>query len=337
MVNRERSGRHEADGGKANDGMTQALANPRNARAVAIELAPLGVPLRMECAPAMAEAIAAASRGWEGCAERSSTPLRLRIEASPTLSGTGDVTIRADSDRLALRAPGAVARVEVGDGFAGCAISAQYLESPHDLRQDVLEPLVLMMLTRRDRTPLHAAAFIADGLAILLAGRTGAGKSCLARAADAAGFQVLSEDTVYVQLIPHLRIWGWPVAAHLLPQDSPDRTGPTRLRGGTVKHVVTLRSASHAAIACDRAVLCLLSRAPDGEVVLAPLPVAEVEERLWPLDEGFDLMPGPIAKALALLATGGAWDLRLSDDPSEAVRLLAASLPRLRERGRPVG
>ena len=58
---------------------------------------------------------------------------------------------------------------------------------------------------------------------------------------------------------------------------------------------------------------------------------ADVEARLWPLDEGFDLLPGPIAKAVARLSASGAWDLRLSADPAEAVRLLVASLPRLKD------
>jgi hypothetical protein len=306
-----------------------------NLGTVAVEFAPLDVPLRIECRQAASSAIAAACRGWEGCANGPLAPLRLRIRPSNALSGTGDVAIRADSARITLRGPGVTGHAEIGHGVADCAVSAAYLEHPVALRQEVLEPLVLMMLTRRDRTPLHAAAFVADGLAILLAGRTGAGKSCMARAADAAGFQVLSEDTVYVQLTPRLRVWGWPIATHLLPRDAPDLAGPTRLRGGKVKHVVALRSASPAAIACDRAVLCLLSRAEDGAAALGPVPAAEIEERLWPLDEGFDLLPGPIARALARLAADGAWDLRLSTDPAEAVRLLAASLRRLRERRRP--
>jgi hypothetical protein len=318
--------------------MNIALDIPsENGSADALRLAPLGVPLRIECAPAASGPIAAACRGWEGRANGPSAPLRLRLRSSHALSGTGEVAIRADSTRITLRGPGVIGRAEVGLGFADCLVSSAYLESPAALRQEVLDPLVLMLLTRRDRTPLHAAAFIADDVAILLAGRAGAGKSCLARAADTAGFQVLSEDTVYVQLTPRLTVWGWPTVAHLLPRDAPDPTAPIRERGGRVKHVVALRSASQAAIACNRAVLCLLSRAQDGEPALGPIPPAEVEDRLWPLDEGFDLLPGPIAKVLARLAADGAWDLRLSADPAQAVRLLAADLPRLEGRRQPPG
>jgi hypothetical protein len=62
-----------------------------------------------------------------------------------------------------------------------------------------------------------------------------------------------------------------------------------------------------------------------------------VEARLWPLDAGFVLLPGPIARALARLSAGGGWDLRLSDEPADAIHLLMANLPRLAERGRPPG
>ncbi len=314
--------------------MTLARDNlSRTTGAVIIELAPLGVPLRVECPSAIADTVAGACRGWEGCTDIPSVPLRLSVALSPGLSGVGQLAIQADSEHLTVRGSGVAARADVGAGAADCAVSAEFLADAVALRQDVLEPLVLMMLTRRDRTPLHAAAFVADGLAILLAGRTGAGKSCLARAADAAGFQVLAEDTVYVQLAPRLRVWGWPLATHLLPGDAPDLAGPTRLRGGTVKHVVPRRSALDVAVACDRAVLGLRSRSENGEATLEPLTADEVEERLWPLDEGFDLLPGPIARALARLTADGAWDLRLSPDPAEAVRLLAANLPRLGERG----
>ena len=312
--------------------MNFALDNTwKKAGGARLKLAPLDVPLCIESASMESAAIAAACAGWEGSPD-GSPAMRVRIEVSAALSGTSDAQIRCNGQRLTICGAGVSACAEVEHGFADCVISREYLADPVVLRQEVLEPLVLMLLTRRDRTPVHASAFVIDGLAILLAGRTGAGKSCLARAADSLGFQVLAEDTVFVQLAPLFKVRGWPAAAHLLPRDAPDAAGPTRLRGGKVKHVVPLRSASRAAIACERAVLCLLSSPPrDSAPTLVRISAAAVEERLWPLDEGFDLLPGPIAKAVATLSAGGAWDLSLSADPAEAVRLLAASLPQLRK------
>lgn len=296
---------------------------------VTLELAPLDVPLRVECTGVAHDAIVAACRGWEGRGGPSDG-LRLRVERSPGLSGTGDVAIDVSHGRMTVQGHGVAGQAELDRGFAHCAVSAQYAEDPDRLRQEVLEPLVLMTLSHRDRTPLHASAFLVDDLVVLLAGRAGAGKSCLARAADSAGFQVLSDDTVFVQLAPRLTVWGWPTVVHLLARDAPGSAGPTRVRNGKVKQVVPLRSASPRAIACNRAVLCFLSQS-SGKPTLRPMSPAAADERLWPLDEGFDLLPGPIAKAAARLSAGGAWDLRLSKDPAEAVRLLAASVPRLRK------
>ena len=311
--------------------MDMALGNPAAATGpVTVKLAPLDVPLDLEWGTGAARGgIAAACHGWEGDADPLVPPLRLRLDASPTLTGTGGTRMQVDGAIVAIRGPGVLAQAELDEGFARCTVSVGYLHNPAALRREVLEPLVLMLLTRRDRTPFHASGFVADGVAVLLAGRSGAGKSCLASAADVAGFQVLSDDTVFVQLAPALKAWGWPTAAHLLARDAPGAAGPTRLRKGKVKHVVSLRSASHAPIACEQAALCLLSRG--DEPALGRISPAEARARLWPLDEGFDRLPRQLAKVIDRLSAGGAWDLRLSTDPAAAIRLLAANLPRLKE------
>lgn len=301
--------------------------------AATLRFAPLDVPLHIEIAQARAaDAVAAACHGWEGDGGQA-VPLRLRIDASPALAGIGHAAMHVQGSIARIRGPGVRAHARLDQGLARCAVSDEYLEKPTALCQDILEPLVLMLLTRRDRTPLHASGFVIDGLAVLLAGRSGAGKSCLAQAADLAGLQVLSDDAVFVQLEPRLKVWGWPGAAHLLTTDAPDAAGPTRSRKGKVKQIVPLRSASLAAVSCDQAVLCCLSRG--AEPTISRIPVAGVVERLWPLDEGFDLLPGPIARTVAGLSARGAWDLRLSSHPAEAIRLLAANLPRLRETAAP--
>jgi hypothetical protein len=230
---------------------------------------------------------------------------------------------------MEIEGQGVRARAEPDHRSARCFVSSDYLADPRRLREQVLEPLILMLVTAQDRAPLHASGFIVGGVAVVLAGRSGSGKSCLARAADAAGFQLLSDDVVYVQRSPRLRVWGWPSAAHLLPQDAADGNWPIRIRNSKAKYAIPLRSASAVAIGCDRAVLCVLTR---GEtVVLKPIDAAEARLRLWPLDPGFDLLPEAIGAAVESIAASGAWELRLSTDPGEALRLLVASLPELRQ------
>lgn len=298
-------------------------------------LAPLEVPLRLELARGIEpQEIAAACQGWDMPVRSHDGALRLGIGLSSTLTGTGEAALQIADSGMTISGPGVAARVDLAENTATCAVSREYLLDPLALRRDVLEPAVLMLLTRRDRTPLHASAFIVDGTAILLAGRSGAGKSCLARAADVLDLQVLSDDTVFIQLAPSLKIWGWPTAAHLLPQDAAEAAGPLRERNGKMKRVVPLRSASDAAIACERAVLCVLSRGKG--VSLNPISDSEVNRRLWPLDEGFDLLPEPSARVIAALSAHGAWELRLSDNPSDAIRLLAANLQKLTETACPI-
>jgi len=296
-------------------------------------LAPLDVPLLVEVRrPRHASAVAAACGGWDGSPPPPARAIHLRVSESSRQAGTGDAKISVAGAIMEIRGPGVVARAHLDRRAAVCSISREYLAAPDRLRDEVLEPLILMLLTQQDRTPIHASGFVVEDLAILLAGRSGAGKSCLAKAADAAGFQLLSDDTVYVQRLPSLRVWGWPAAAHLLPRDAGGDNWPTRIRNGRMKHVVPLRSASAMAVSCRRAVLCVLAR---GErVALTPISAGEALNRLWPLDPGYHLLPGPTQAAVRTLASHGAWELRLSDDPAEAIGLVTSSLPQLAEPGR---
>jgi hypothetical protein len=51
---------------------------------------------------------------------------------------------------------------------------------------------------------------------------------------------------------------------------------------------------------------------------------------MWPLDEGFDRLAGPIAQVVGRLTADGAWELHLTADPAAAIRLLAASVSQLK-------
>lgn len=313
--------------------MTVATArSPVSAISARFSLAPLDVPVLVDVRQAHhAPAIAAACGGWDGRPAPRERAIHLKVAVSNRQTRTGDAKISIAGATMDIRGPGVAARARLDRRTAVCSISREYLAAPDRLRNEVLEPLVLMLVTLQDRAPIHASGFVVDGLAVLLAGRSGAGKSCLARAADAAGLQLLSDDSVYVQRRPELRVWGWPTVAHLLPRDSAGEHWPTRMRNGRAKHVVPLRSASPVAVSCRRAVLCVLDRG-DG-VALTRLTADEAVERLWPLDPGYHLLPGPIRDAVTTLASQGAWKLQLSDDPAEAIELIAASLPQLAESG----
>ena len=93
-----------------------ALDNPSAKAGVTLRLAPLAVPLNVECAHAARDAIGAACRGWEGVASTRSAPLALRIETSPALSGSGHAEITVDGSHMTVRGPGVMARADVDEG-----------------------------------------------------------------------------------------------------------------------------------------------------------------------------------------------------------------------------
>jgi hypothetical protein len=273
--------------------------------------------------------LATACRGWRGVPS-SRASLDLRIEACGSSEEAGDIAITIDGAVMHVRGGGVEGMADPATGRARCRVPPGHLASPDLLRSEVLEPLVLHLLGRNDRAPVHASCFVAGDLAILLAGPSGSGKSCLALAADAAGFPVLSEDVVYVQLRPQLRIWGWPGPVHLLPANTPPGGRfPTRVRNGKTKLAVPLTKAGPAATSHAPPVFCLLERG--NSVSLDRLSPEAAIHRLAHLEPGFDTLAGEVRAAHRALTRHCAWQLTLSADPAEAIRFVAASLARLRD------
>lgn len=307
------------------------LSGPIDGAAACLMLAPLGIPLEVELVGwDDAGKLAAACRQWRGAPTCSAPHLRLRLQADGDLDEDAAVRITIEDGVMYLRGGGVAGTAEPNSGLANCRVPMRYLGSPDLLRSEILEPLVLYLLGRNDRAPVHASCFVAGDLAVLLSGPSGSGKSCLALAADAAGFAVLSEDIVYVQLRPQPKVWGWAGPAHLLPANAPrDRTFATRVRNGKSKLAVPLGAAGSAVASPSQAVFCLLAR---GEAVaierLQPDDALRGLERLEP---GFDVMAEEVRAAHAALTRKGAWRLTLSADPDEAIRCLVANLAKLRE------
>jgi hypothetical protein len=181
---------------------------------------------------------------------------------------------------------------------------------------DLTDTLLLFLLARRGRTPVHASAFMAGDLAVVLAGSSGSGKSTLALAASDRGLAVLSDDMVFVQLEP-FALWGFPRPIHVFEADAPSGDHQTRVRSGKTKAAVPL---VRPALNAERCVLVVLERGT--ELALRPIePEAAVDE-LMNLDSGFDLLEKDSRGAIGALASNGAWRLTLSNDPRAAIELL---------------
>ena len=163
-------------------------------------------------------------------------------------------------------------------------IAVELLNDPAGLA-DVLDTLLLFLLTRSGRTPIHASAFMLGNLALVLAGRSGSGKSTLALAAADRGYPVLSDDTIFVQQEPSFALWGYSRPIHVFPADAPEGDHPTRLRSGKTKVAVPLPKF---ALRSEQSALILLERG--AELALRAIRPSEAIESLMDLDPGFDLL-----------------------------------------------
>jgi hypothetical protein len=184
---------------------------------------------------------------------------------------------------------------------------------------NAVNTVVLFLVAQAGRIPLHASAVIVHGRALVLAGRSGTGKSALALAADRAGLPVLSEDTVFLQLQPSLRVWGRAEFVHLSEKDVPAGVaGGVRVRSGRVKRAIPILHRCHKA---DRAMLFLLT---EGDRVIFQRLDPEDAVRALTRDPepGYEFYGARLEEGIQALAAKGCWQLSLSTDPGEAVAAL---------------
>ncbi len=240
--------------------------------------------------------------------------IRLRRNELATANVGFAVSVKGSC--LTIEGQGVGGHADAATGRAECRFSSGYR---HDSRilPEIGETLLLFLLTRSGRVPVHAACIVIGETAILLAGRSGCGKSSLALAAQRQGLPVLSEDTTYVELEQRLRIRGWPGAIHLNLADAPEGEFPQRRRGGRTKAAVSRIPAMPFA---ERAVLVAIE--PGRKLELERVEADRLLAQLPAAEPGFDLLAPQVEKAMAAVAEGGAWRLTLNDSPGDAVSLL---------------
>ncbi len=291
------------------------------------DLVVMGIPVRLEAdGPGLLDAALAACAAWPRAGRAGSEGsggIRVALRLGSGEAGGGAPAVRLAGERLALEGPGVRGEADAARREAVCTVPPELVGDPGRLAAEVVDTLVLFLLTRAGRVPLHAAGVLLGDTAVVLAGRSGTGKSTLALAAQRAGLRVLSDDAVYVQLEPGLRVWGFPRPIHLLPgaaHAAADAGGVLRLRGGRWKVAVPPGEWVGEPVA-ERAVLCLLE--PGRAVAVEPIAAdAAVEAVMKSLEPGFDHFRRQVNAAARALAAGGAWRLTLSPDPAEAIAAL---------------
>jgi len=295
------------------------------------DFAPLGVAIRLIATDEdLLRAAMAAYAEWP-TETPSEARLELRLGFGADVSRGGmETDIGIKGSRLEIRGAGGLGWADATTGRAEFLAAKAAVVGPEALTE-ALDTLLLFLLCRSGRTPVHAAGIVHAGRALVLAGPSGAGKSTLALAAQRRGLVILSDDTVYIQLRPALRVWGFRRPLHVFPEDASRFTGVEpvgqRLRAGKLKAVVPIVHDASAPLVADRAALIVLSR---GErLALDPLEPAAAIAALGPLEAGFDLLTEASARAMDALAAAGAWRLTLTHDPVAAVDFLVERLPSL--------
>lgn len=284
----------------------------------AIQLTVMGRPVVIRGrAPALLAAAGEAYADWRPAGPADGPPIALDLEASDE-AAPGPIHIEVQGSRLRLTG-GAQGWADASALAAACKVPRQLAQQPGRLAGEVLDTLLLFLLCRSGRIPLHAAGVMCGETAVLLAGPSGSGKSTLSLAAMGRGLRILSDDTVYIQMLPRLRIWGLPRPLHVFPADAPRFTEGTRLRGGKLKAAVPAPRWPGPPVA-DSAAVVLLER---GERVrLEPVEATVAADALSRLEPGFDLLAGESAEAIAAVTAPGAWRLTLTGDPAAAVEAL---------------
>ncbi len=305
----------------------------------------LGLPVRFEASDgALLDAALAGYAPWRGVplSPPDAPGVRLRIGwLGADLSRPDTIvepTIAVSGSRIRVSAPGLEGTADHVTGEASCRVAGWLAADPQRLATDLLDTLLLFMLTRLDRVPLHAAGIVRNGVAALLCAPSGVGKSTLALAAVQHGFKLLSDDAVYLESLNDngVRVWGWPRAVYVAPSSDAARPGvaaqsaagggggvPLRLRNGKWKEAHALPGAWAAPPVAERAVIMLLERG-SGRALARSIDQESASDRLLgTVDAGFDVWRSALAPALSQIAATRAWQVTTSSDPAETLAVLS--------------
>ncbi len=272
---------------------------------------------------------------------RSARGAQRRAPPTPRLSsGAGLLCHHVDASNYAVVAPGLRSAL--------VAISPAQRADPYFARYELLEFAALTLVARvATLAPLHAACLGSGSSGVLVLGDSGAGKSTLCLRALAAGYELLSEDAVFVA--PRtMRATGVPAFLHVLCSDrgrlrgvrGADRVLAAPLitrRSGARKFELDVRRSAYRVARRALRIRCVLvlSPRPGRDPLLRPLSRAALRAMLARTQPYASGQPGwrTLLRGMDHLP---AFELRRGAQPDDALDALRtlAPLPRRRGRGR---
>jgi hypothetical protein len=234
--------------------------------------------------------------------------------------------------RFVARCAGSIATSDPARRLATIRAARRLVADRARFRTEMLEAVVLALLSCYDRHPVHAAAVGHGGHALLLAGPSGTGKSTVAWLCHEAGLDLLGDDHVRVQLAPSLRVWGWPGRVRLAPGTAAALGMPqlpVQLANGKRKTVIDVSYGMSAGrLVASDATVCVLAR-DGGALSLEPLaPAALVHALDEQLAPGFDRFPARWPDVARALTARGGWRLNLTSDAHDALPVVRDLLAR---------
>jgi hypothetical protein len=293
----------------------------------------LGVPVEIRSnSPTVLARVEESFGAWRsldslpGLVEKDGVSVTVVVQTGAEGSKKAKLSYRMpDPGRVLVHSCGSVGIVDTRRGDAVVFATTDLVADAMYFRYGVLEALSLVLVTTRDRQPLHASVVAIGSRAIVLAGASGTGKSTIAYLAQREGLRVLTDDAAYIQTRPVFRLWGMPGGFYLPPDASryfPELEGcePESLPNGKRKIRVEISQGVEPPIATKLGI-CLLRRDEDTEH--AGLESVSPEEVSGFLTRGVAVARGlydeSLPSALAKLAGRPAWRLILSDRPRDAL------------------
>lgn len=252
----------------------------------------------------------------------------------------GRLTYRRHGPVFMAGAGPVLASVLLDQGHAVAFVPAQALGDDEWFGFHVLG-LAWLLVSRFARVPLHAAGIVRNGCALLLLADSGRGKSTLTYACRVAGFGVLSEDAVFVDLGGGTaRLWG-SLSSHWLAEDTvaffPEIARHPVVRRANGKTRIRVPGDGHGGaplLTTDAPVAVVVLSRHGGPASLVTMDGDDVAGLIERDDtEGFDQYPAERPAIVAWLRTRPAFRLEIGEDPHAAAAMLRELVDAQREVG----